>query len=182
MDYNLTAEIENWRRINRDRFSSQAAEERVNKIFEIVMMEEETKKLNLLSYCESPIEKILCLCLWDSKYMMQAKIGHKWIAVFPQEVFDLDGNEYRADFYIRDEEEKVKLIIECDGHDFHEKTKEQAKRDKRRDRQFQTHGYKIMRFTGQEIYTDPFQCAKEVWDSFAGWHNEGSVVVAGVGK
>jgi hypothetical protein len=56
------------------------------------------------------------------------------------------------------------LIVECDGHDFHERTKEQAARDRARDRQAQIDGYTIMRFTGSEIWRDPWACAKQVMD------------------
>lgn len=75
--------------------------------------------------------------------------------------------EYRVDFLItlEDREEflmnknskphlKIKkdyIIIECDGHDFHEKTKEQAAKDKKRDRELQKLGYPVFRYTGSEI-------------------------------
>lgn len=54
------------------------------------------------------------------------------------------------------------VIVECDGHDFHERTKEQAARDRARDRTLQRLGYVILRFTGREIWTDPMRCADEV--------------------
>lgn len=54
------------------------------------------------------------------------------------------------------------LIIECDGHDFHERTKEQAARDRARDRLAQYEGLPILRFTGSEIWNDPLGCADEV--------------------
>lgn len=54
------------------------------------------------------------------------------------------------------------IVIECDGHEFHERTKEQARRDKRRDRDIQESGYPVFRFTGSEVYSDPFACAKQV--------------------
>lgn len=59
---------------------------------------------------------------------------------------------------------KKNLLIECDGHDFHEKTKEQARKDKQRDRILQSLGYKIFRFTGSEIWSDPIKCAEEVFN------------------
>ncbi|MCX6922700.1 MAG: DUF559 domain-containing protein [Verrucomicrobia bacterium] len=55
-----------------------------------------------------------------------------------------------------------KMIVECDGHDFHEKTKEQARCDKERDRNLQSLGYPVYRYTGSEIYADVFQGAAEV--------------------
>jgi len=54
------------------------------------------------------------------------------------------------------------MVIECDGHDYHEKTKEQAKRDKSRDRVLQSVGYKIYHFTGSEIFQDNMKCAEQV--------------------
>jgi hypothetical protein len=55
-----------------------------------------------------------------------------------------------------------RLIVECDGHDFHERTKEQAARDRDRDRQAQLAGIEIFRFTGSEIWRDPLGCATQV--------------------
>lgn len=59
-------------------------------------------------------------------------------------------------------EVKTNIVVECDGHDFHEKTKEQAKKDKKRDRTFQSLGYNVFRFTGSEIWQDPINCAEEI--------------------
>jgi|SRR5665213_3295104 len=58
------------------------------------------------------------------------------------------------------------MVVECDGHEWHERTKEQAKSDKQRDRQLQAHGYVVFRFTGSEIYEDPDACADVCLDYF----------------
>lgn len=55
----------------------------------------------------------------------------------------------------------VVLAIECDGHDFHEKTKEQARRDKSRDRLLMANGIHTIRFTGSEV----FRRAQVLWES-----------------
>lgn len=55
-----------------------------------------------------------------------------------------------------------RLIVECDGHDFHERTKEQAARDRGRDRAAQHAGLPILRFTGSELWNDPMSCADAV--------------------
>lgn len=55
-----------------------------------------------------------------------------------------------------------KVIVECDGHDFHERTKEQAAKDRSRDRDAQMSGLHILRFTGSEIWRDPWGCAEKV--------------------
>jgi len=56
------------------------------------------------------------------------------------------------------------LVVECDGHDYHERTKEQAKKDRSRDRDLQSNGYTVFRFTGSEIWKDPNACAEQVAD------------------
>lgn len=55
-----------------------------------------------------------------------------------------------------------RLVIECDGHEFHERTKEQAARDRSRDRMLLAHGCPVVRFTGSEIYRDVQGCVYEV--------------------
>jgi hypothetical protein len=54
------------------------------------------------------------------------------------------------------------LIVECDGHDFHERTKEQAARDRARDRWAVDNDYEIFRFTGSEIWRRPWECGLQV--------------------
>jgi len=58
------------------------------------------------------------------------------------------------------------LIVECDGHEYHERTKQQAARDRKRDRLVSMQGATILRFTGSEIWNDPFGCAREVFHWF----------------
>jgi len=55
-----------------------------------------------------------------------------------------------------------KMIIECDGHDFHERTADQAERDKSRDRELVAKGFTVLRYTGREIWRDPTAAAIEV--------------------
>ena len=54
------------------------------------------------------------------------------------------------------------IAIECDGHDYHERTKEQAAKDRSRDRILLADGLRVVRFTGSEIYRDANSCAAEV--------------------
>lgn len=55
------------------------------------------------------------------------------------------------------------VAVEADGHDFHEKTKNQAAHDKKRDRFFAAQGLTLLRFTGSEIHRAPEKCAEEVF-------------------
>lgn len=72
---------------------------------------------------------------------------------------------YRVDFvvrvpYVDGGYSPRLLVIECDGHDFHERTREQAQKDRLRDRAVQAAGHVIFRFTGSEIWRDPIGCAQ----------------------
>ena len=57
-----------------------------------------------------------------------------------------------------------RLVVECDGHDFHERTKEQAAKDRSRDRALNSEGYDVFRFTGSELWRDPWGCAEQVYE------------------
>ena len=137
----------------------------------------------ILSQCESPIEELLAGALIIIGYenigvihilpkYEQFKFGNglDTLVIWPQ--FQI--GDYRVDFYIelwdgyerswRGKGFAAKLIVECDGHDYHEKTKEQAQKDKERDRILQSCGYQIFRFTGAEIWKDSFKCASSVLD------------------
>lgn len=89
----------------------------------------------------------------------------KWTSLLICLSSQIDVGSYSIDFELLAEgftEAIVKLAIEIDGHDFHEKTKEQAGYDKRRDREITMRGYHILRFTGSEIYTNPIKCVQEI--------------------
>ncbi len=57
---------------------------------------------------------------------------------------------------------ETRVVVELDGHDFHERTPEQAQSDKSRDRELQALGWHVLRFTGREVLRDPFKCTREV--------------------
>lgn len=73
--------------------------------------------------------------------------------------------DYRVDFvfgFCADAERPKRcIIVECDGHNFHQKTKEQVARDRKRDRFLSTKYGKVIRFTGSEIFRDAAGCAAE---------------------
>ncbi len=72
--------------------------------------------------------------------------------------------DYRVDFLLTPTASGLtgrKIVVECDGHDFHERTKEQAERDRSRDRGL-TAGHTVLRFTGSEIYRNPRACAAQI--------------------
>lgn len=80
---------------------------------------------------------------------------------------NLSGVIARADFAIfhpdRDLENPL-LLVEIDGHEFHERTKQQASSDRARDRRLMRCGYRVARFTGGDVHADPAECAREAFD------------------
>lgn len=63
----------------------------------------------------------------------------------------------------------VDVVIELDGHEFHQKTPEQVEGDRKRDRAFIRLGVVAMRFTGREVTRSAKACAREVRDQLMRW-------------
>jgi very-short-patch-repair endonuclease len=121
--------------------------------------------LGITDDCQTPIEKILAIAL-DEQIN---KILPYYVQEFffkPQYIIECEDKKYRVDFFIKTRiaEKQINFVIECDGHDFHEKTKEQAKKDKQRERDLMKAGNVVIRFTGSEIVKNPIGCAREVID------------------
>jgi very-short-patch-repair endonuclease len=140
----------------------------------------------LLKECESPLEQMLVLefaNVFDAKpcgrveerylrgILIFPNVDRFSIAIRQQHVISTRRKNYRADFYISVEdwnweegkhEQLVKMIVEVDGHDFHERTKEQAEYDRSRDRSMTAEGYMVLRFTGREVYRDASEVASEI--------------------
>jgi len=153
------------------------------------------KLQKFLELCESPVEQILLVALFDrwggevnlELKRLQCHFGADfptYDGVFtaccePQRniIVPYEG-KYRVDFYIfltrfgtvgavpdnLFSPELVKLIVEVDGHEFHEKTKWQASRDRERDRNLLLEGYYVTRFTGSDVFNDPEGCSEKIDD------------------
>lgn len=124
--------------------------------------------------CESPIERVMFAAL-----VAVIEVEEGWPLIVVPAEFALKGRagrmciscqvqigDYRVDFLLTDYSLKTPLhiVIECDGHNFHERTPDQALRDRSRDRAMQMMGARIFRFTGREIWRDPIKCAREVFE------------------
>ena len=57
--------------------------------------------------------------------------------------------------------EEKKIVVELDGHEFHERNQRERKYEKARDRYMQKLGYKVFRYTGSEIVKNPMVAALE---------------------
>jgi very-short-patch-repair endonuclease len=121
-----------------------------------------------LGRCESPIESMLleqfCAAAveWGYDVGRAVKVQSETIVVKPQAHVD----RWRVDFLITFDffGSLIEIIVECDGHQWHERTKSQATKDRSRDRALQSLGYEVLRFTGSEINAAPARCAFEVLD------------------
>lgn len=116
-----------------------------------------------LESCDSPIEYLLGIAL-HKLFPNTIGIMTNDFFINAQESIDCGENKYRVDFLIviKYKEVNYGFVVECDGHEFHEKTKEQAKKDKKRDRNLMVKGIPVIRFTGSEIVANPDKCAREV--------------------
>lgn len=138
--------------------------------------------------CDSPVEQILVAALCDAmdltynqyyKRLQALLYGPGYDGIFllglevqkPIPATPPSHTTYRADIYLylsrywRDAEAQpiwARTVIEVDGHDFHEKTKEQASRDRKREREFIRQGYKVIRYTGSDVFRHPEDCAEEI--------------------
>jgi very-short-patch-repair endonuclease len=70
---------------------------------------------------------------------------------------------YRLDFALAFYgQADLMLALECDGHDFHDRTKQQAAYDRCRDRELFRNGIYTLRFTGSEIHHSVDRCVADV--------------------
>lgn len=109
------------------------------------------------SLCESPIEQLFALAVIiqaDAQFNEndQAWIDREGITMEAQKLI----RDYRADFVFCN-----RLVVEIDGHDFHDRDQSQASRDRKRDRDLLRAGMVVIRFTGSDVYSAPLDCATE---------------------
>lgn len=117
--------------------------------------------------CESPIEQLMFLALEDLFKHFDLFCDGFIFNLEVQKEIAFGSAKYRADIYLSIGDERRRMnhnfIIECDGHEFHEKTKKQVRKDRRRERHLMQLGYRVIRFSGSEIFENPDESALEVW-------------------
>lgn len=64
------------------------------------------------------------------------------------------------------------IVVELDGHAFHDKDERQRRYEKKRDRYMQKLGYKVFRYTGAEIVANPFDAAIECISNLSAYEPE----------
>jgi very-short-patch-repair endonuclease len=112
-----------------------------------LMVKSDPEAQQLMMQVESPIEQLWLAVWWttcppNTKLEVQKQIG-----------------PYRVDFFV-----DSRLVVEVDGYEFHMKTRDQLISDYKRERFLIAQGYPVMRFSGFEVWDDPYACGREVRD------------------
>lgn len=129
---------------------------------------------------ESPIEQLF-LIAWEKNnlysktdfYKMSSQ--HEVVCVDFSKGYKYPQVRYRIDFAFIPQEpawldliggkfpQFPKVAVELDGKDWHEKTKAQAIRDRRRERNLVAEGWTVIRFLGSEVVKNPDNVVSEVF-------------------
>lgn len=121
-----------------------------------------------MSCCESDLERlflILAAFKWRAFTNFsyagepppgQPQVGNTFVIDFEQQV---KIARYRCDFLLtvrfNDGQKNRRVAVECDGHSFHDRTAEQASRDRRRDRRLIAEGVPTLRYTFSDLTKEP---------------------------
>lgn len=117
----------------------------------------------------TPIEQIFYVTK-DVYDLIITHRGELTLNFSSQEYIKAKNKTYRVDFYVDSfvvqNEEYIfnkPIIIELDGHDYHS-TKEQRNYDYDRENNLKLAGYHIIRFTGSQVFNEPFSCVEKVYE------------------
>ena len=132
--------------------------------------------------CESPIEQLFFIAITTLEEIACYSKGYVDIDRYKWAEAGMDISEqckidkYRVDFMIRytkgqlidsqnqtayPENKSKTIIVELDGHAFHERNEKERRYEKKRDRFLASKGYHVFHFTGSEVVRDPFGVAAE---------------------
>jgi hypothetical protein len=137
----------------------------------------------ILRMCESPLEG--AFLAWWMAMSRHPHVEGKF-TIFTQRDIEIRGNKYRLDFVVTPDPQgftfqeiagtplEPKVCVELDGHDFHEKTKEQVEYRNVRDRDLQFDNWRVFHVSGSEFNRDPEACVSHVmedivivfWDAY----------------
>ena len=107
--------------------------------------------ITCLFVLQSPLERILYREFMARYIRVEPQMAIRWDGSIELNREKVKFGELLTvpDFMIR--KHKRQLCIYADGHTYHERTEEQALRDRNIDRKLQDLGFFVMRFTGKEI-------------------------------
>lgn len=117
---------------------------------------------------QSPLERQLYLELSKSYLKFETQYPLNWYGQnisIEGKTFGDSQNNFKevltvVDFYI--EKKETKLCIYTDGHTYHERTEEQAQRDRNIDRKLQELGFQVLRYTGKDVKENCEKIIKDI--------------------
>lgn len=129
----------------------------------------------------TPIEQIFTICYHNyvDKFVVGTVNGKMPLGIvldmelMEQYPIECGKNNYIADYVIDFSKldgnnlpmypafNKLKYVIELDGFDYHS-TKKQVNYDYEREQQLQMLGYKVVRFTGSQVFNKPYSCVHKL--------------------
>lgn len=121
---------------------------------------------------ESPLEAVFEI--WWRALTATGEIDGNTVCLKAQEEVQTSAKRrYRVDFLVYPAQPmfsraiaagvKVpQICVELDGHEFHERTKEQVNYRNERDRDLQADGWMVLHFSGSELHRDPWKCIRAV--------------------
>ena len=137
---------------------------------------------DLFDYNMTPVEQIfwVAYCIYlvrldkyqNINYFNKLNIPIKYVLfeeTKPQYDLFFDGKNFKPDFiidfsrknikgeYIYPELKKLKYVVEIDGFEYHSK-KSQMNYDYQRENLLKLNGYNVIRYTGSQIYREPYNC------------------------
>lgn len=114
----------------------------------------------LMKSSESPIEELLARELRSIPgFGQQIEVKREKRFIQGEHPDHKVKKSYRIDMGFSN----IKLAIEVDGHEFH-KTKNQRTNDARRERELELMGWRVIRFTGSEVFRSAEHCADHVFE------------------
>ena len=129
------------------------------------------------SRIDSPIEA--AFSIWWRAVALTWRIRgcDEGLSLAPQRQVTVEDRAYRLDFAVEPGDidpifdndrfglglREPLIAVELDGHDFHERTREQVVRRNQRDRDLQVSGWKIFHFSGSEVYQNGQVSAEDVF-------------------
>lgn len=114
---------------------------------------------------ESPIEHAVALAWRANQWSDYVATGHPKDDLQEQVTVRANGRSYRVDFIYADAKARIKLVVETDGHEFHERTREQVEHRNTRDANLQSDGWFVLHFSGRQVMANPHECVCNIDDA-----------------
>ena len=140
---------------------------------------------------KSPIEQLLYCALYairelnfipisEPYHNLKGEIEIRGLGIIPQ----YEIGKYFCDFivYFTSHSVDKTIMVECDSQKFHERTENERRYEKARDRFFIQKGYKTFHYTGSEIVKDPMKIALEIISYVTDIEKEDLLIASNVGE